>query len=130
MDDDRAGSDDRRWAEALAERVAQAEVQRAALRAAIEETREARSLMFADDEHDPDGSTASLDQARDVALLARTEQTLADLSAAAQRLADGTYLVCQVCGRPIGADRLLARPETAVCVVCASTATRERRRRG
>lgn len=122
--------DDSRWAEALTARMAQAEAQRAALQAAIEETREARSLMFADDEHDPDGSTASLDQARDVALLARTEQTLGELAAAGQRLADGTYGQCQNCDRPIGADRLLARPETAVCVDCASRGTRERRRRG
>lgn len=129
-DDSRAGPDGRRWADALAERMAQAGAQRSALLAAIEETREARSLMFADDEHDPDGSTASLDQARDVALLARTEQTLAELAAAAQRLADGTYGVCQRCGRPVGAERLAARPETAVCVDCASRAARERRRRG
>lgn len=131
MDDDsRTGSDDSRWADALAVRLVHAEAQRNELRAAIDQTREARSLMFADDEHDPDGSTASLDQARDVALLARTEQTLTELAAAAQRLADGTYGVCQICGRPVGAERLLARPETAVCVDCASLATRERRRRG
>ena len=130
MDDDSRADRSAAWVEALAERRAQAEAQREALRAAIEETREARSLMFADDEHDPDGSTASLDQARDVALLARTEQTLAELAAAAQRLADGTYGVCQRCGRPVGAERLAARPETAVCVDCASRATRERRHRG
>jgi predicted CXXCH cytochrome family protein len=68
-----------------------------------------------------------LDQARDVALLTRTEQTLAELAAAGQRLADGTYGQCQTCHRPIGAERLLARPETAVCVSCAAVAGRRRR---
>ena len=125
--DDRRSVDDPRWADVLGERTAQARAQRDALRAAIEETREARSLMFADDEHDPDGSTASLDQARDVALLARTEQTLAELAAAGQRLADGTYGQCRNCHRTIGAERLLARPETAVCVSCAAVAGRRRR---
>ena len=67
------------YAAALSERVVQAEEQRAALVAAIEETRAARRLMFADDEHDPDGSTASLDQARDAALLEQTERTLSEL---------------------------------------------------
>ena len=51
----------------------------------------ARSLTFADDEHDPEGSTVSLDQARDVALLDRIERSMAELIAAQERLASGTY---------------------------------------
>jgi DnaK suppressor protein len=116
------------YAEALSERVVQAEEQRAALVAAIEETRAARLLMFADDEHDPDGSTASLDQARDVALLEQTERTLSELAEAQRRLASGTYGVCESCGRQIPPARMLARPETRSCVACA--ATRVDRRRG
>ena len=103
----------------LSERVAWAQEQRTELRAAIQSTREARSLMFADDEHDPDGSTASLDQARDTALLTRTEQLLADLGEAQQRLASGSYGRCELCGRQIGGERLLARPETSICIDCA-----------
>ena len=68
------------WADRLGERIARTRAQRAALVAAIEDMRVARSLTFADDEHDPEGSTVSLDQARDAALLARTEETLAELS--------------------------------------------------
>ena len=116
------------YADALSERVVQAEAQRAALAAAIEETRAARRLMFADDEHDPDGSTASLDQARDVALLEQTERTLSELAEAQQRLASGTYGVCEICGQQIPTARMLARPETRSCVVCA--AARVDRRRG
>lgn len=115
------------YAAALSERVVQAEEQRAALTAAIEETRAARRLMFADDEHDPDGSTASLDQARDVALLEQTERTLSELADARQRLASGTYGVCEICGQQIPTARMLARPETRSCVVCAEA--REDRRR-
>ena len=58
----------------LDERVAAARAQEQALRAAIEQTRDARLLTFTDDEHDPEGSTASLDQVRDSALLTRVEQ--------------------------------------------------------
>ncbi len=116
------------YAAALSERVVQAEEQRAALTAAIEETRAARRLMFADDEHDPDGSTASLDQARDVALLEQTERTLSELAEARQRLASGTYGVCEICGQQIPTARMLARPETRSCVVCAGA--RADRRRG
>ena len=116
------------YAEALSERIAWAEAQRAALVAAIESTRTARSLDFADDEHDPDGSLASLDQARDSALLGRTEQTLADLAAARQRLDAGTYGVCEVCSRAISPERLLARPETRDCISCAERRGRRGRR--
>ena len=116
------------YAAALSERVVQAEEQRAALVAAIEETRAARRLMFADDEHDPDGSTASLDQARDVALLEQTERTLSELAEARQRLATGAYGVCEFCGQTIPTARMLARPETRSCVVCAGA--RVDRRRG
>lgn len=114
---------------ALAERVAGAEAQRDALRAAIESTREARSLNYADDEHDPDGSTASLDQVRDTALLERTERLLADLDVAQQRLASGSYETCEVCGGTIASERLLARPETRVCIRCAAR-TRTNRQPG
>lgn len=109
---------DQGYAELLAERVAQARTQRAALVAAIEEMRLARSLTFADDEHDPEGSMVSLDQARDAALLERTEQTLTELAAAQERLAAGAYGVCERCGRAIPPERLLARPDARLCVPC------------
>ena len=118
-----------RFAAALAERVADASRQRVALVAAIEETRIARSLTFSDDEHDPDGSLASLDQARDAALLQRTEQTLADLAEARRRLASGTYGTCESCLADIGTERLLARPESRLCLACAGN-TDSRRRGG
>ena len=107
------------FADLLDQRVAQARAQQSALVGAIEEMRVARSLTFADDEHDPEGSTVSLDQARDVALLERTERTLAELVAARQRLAAGTYGRCERCGNPIPTERLVARPEARFCVGCA-----------
>lgn len=110
----------------VAERIAAAEAQRAALLAAIESTREARSLTFADDEHDPDGSTASLDQVRDTALLQRTEQLLVDLAIAEERLAAGRYETCERCGGRIASERLLARPETRICIGCAGSRSRRR----
>lgn len=108
------------YADLLTERLAQAEAQRATLVRAIADMREARSLTFTDDEHDPEGSTVSLDQVRDTALLHQTERTLAELRAAQQRLAAGTYGVCERCGQVIPAERLLARPEARLCVPCAA----------
>ncbi|SDS87588.1 RNA polymerase-binding transcription factor DksA [Friedmanniella luteola] len=107
------------YAELLDDRLRQAAEQRASLLSAIEQMRVARSLTSADDEHDPEGSTVSLDQARDSALLVRTEQTLAELVAARDRLAAGRFGVCERCGRPIPEARLRARPEARLCVACA-----------
>lgn len=115
---------DPRLADLLDERVRRAEAQRVALVVAIGQMRDARSLTTADDEHDPEGSTVSLDQARDVALLAGVEQTLAELLDARARLAAGTYGVCAGCGRMIPAGRLLARPAASHCVACSARAGR------
>lgn len=107
--------------------MAQAQTQQTALATAIEDMRVARSLTFADDEHDPEGSTVSLDQARDTALLERTERTLTELRAAQQRLASGTYGMCESCGRDVPTERLLARPEARLCVPCSVRGSAERR---
>jgi DnaK suppressor protein len=73
----------------------------------------------ADDEHDPDGTTAyerqhvaaQIDQARD---------QLAAAEAALDRLRSGRYGICERCGQRITAARLEARPTAATCVACAS----------
>lgn len=74
----------------------------------------------ADDEHDPEGSTATLERAREVALLASTEKALAEISAARARLDAGTYGKCTSCGNAIPRERLEIRPEAQYCVECAA----------
>jgi DnaK suppressor protein len=32
----------------------------------------------------------------------------------------GSYEICDICGRPIGAERLAARPASLTCVRCAA----------
>lgn len=49
----------------------------------------------ADDEHDPEGSTITLEREHDVALLASVEAQLFELDAAKKRLAAGTYGICE-----------------------------------
>jgi DnaK suppressor protein len=34
------------------------------------------------------------------------------------RIADGTYGVCEVCGNPIGKNRLMAFPRATMCMTC------------
>lgn len=78
-----------------------------------------RADATADDEHDPEGSTLSgewqqVDALRRVALAERDE-----IRAARERAAAGSYGVCEVCGEPIAAARLDARPFARRCIVCA-----------
>lgn len=38
------------------------------------------------------------------------------------RFEDGSYGLCEECGQPIGASRLLARPEARLCIACQTRA--------
>jgi len=42
--------------------------------------------------------------------------TLRQIDAALQRIEDGTYGVCEICGKPIGVERLRAIPWTTRCI--------------
>ncbi|WP_293771204.1 TraR/DksA C4-type zinc finger protein [Sporichthya sp.] len=70
-----------------------------------------------DDEHDPEGTTA-YDRARTAALIEAASTHLAEIAAARARLETGAYGTCEVCGKPIPAERLEARPTARTCVGC------------
>lgn len=72
-----------------------------------------------DDEHDSEGSTVGFERARVAGLLVRSRRQVAELEAAVERAADGSYGYCVSCGRPIGRERLAALPATRVCIACA-----------
>jgi RNA polymerase-binding transcription factor len=53
-------------------------------------------------------------------VLTQVEADLAGVDRAMARLDEGTYDVCEVCGGPIGDDRLAAAPYAVRCASCAS----------
>ena len=73
----------------------------------------------ADDEHDPEGATIAFERQQVVALLAAARRRLDDAEAALARRDEGSYGVCEICGGPIGAERLAARPAARTCITCA-----------
>jgi len=73
-----------------------------------------------DDEHDPEGTTIAFERQHAAALISQARQHLAQIDAAMLRLAEDRYGRCENCGRPIGAERLAARPTTTTCINCAS----------
>ncbi|WP_068255192.1 TraR/DksA family transcriptional regulator [Janibacter corallicola] len=81
---------------------------------------EASEGSNADDEHDPEGSTIAFERSQLDALLRQGRASLTDIDAALERLEQGTYGICEQCGRPIGEGRLEARPTATRCIECAS----------
>ncbi len=88
---------------------------------------EASKDTNADDEHDPEGATIAFERSQVGALVQQAEQHLAEIDAALERLARGTYGVCAVCGQSIPAERLEVRPTATACVGCATSAGASRR---
>ncbi len=68
------------------------------------------------DNHMGDTATALHDRELDEGLEESARDTLAEIDAALQRIEAGTYGVCEVCGKPIGAERLAALPWARLCI--------------
>jgi DnaK suppressor protein len=104
----------------------EAERERALRRAAALEREfagiaEAASAGGTDDEHDPEGATLAFERQHAAALLAQAREQVAAVDAALARLEAGRYGLCARCGRPIGDDRLAARPAALLCIRCAAS---------
>ena len=79
-----------------------------------------RAADFADDEHDPEGSTLSAAwQLLDGVHRAHLEE-LGQLEAALERIEEASFGRCEACGREIPVERLLVRPQATRCVECAA----------
>lgn len=57
----------------------------------------------------------------DQAMLERLKERAESLRRALGRLNEGTYGVCERCGRPIHPDRLEVLPDTKICIKCAQS---------
>ncbi|MDX6345020.1 MAG: DnaK suppressor protein [Trebonia sp.] len=74
-----------------------------------------------DDEHDPEGATVAFERQHIAALAAQAREHLTAIDAALAKIDSGIYEICDMCGRPIGEERLAARPAALICVRCAGT---------
>ena len=88
-----------------------------ALRADIVSANAARQNSNVDDEHDPEGATIAFELSQASALLDQSSSGLAQIEAALERIAAGTYGSCAVCGERIAEGRLEARPWTPFCIL-------------
>lgn len=68
------------------------------------------------DNHLGDTATAMYDRELDEGLEEGAKETLVEIDAALQRIEAGTYGDCEVCGKPIAAERLAAIPWARLCI--------------
>lgn len=63
------------------------------------------------------GST-SFERDQELTVLSSERDKLQQIDHALERIDDGTYGVCEVCGEPVGKMRLMAFPRATLCVTC------------
>ena len=68
------------------------------------------------DNHLGDMASVTFDRELDEGLEEGAQQTLAQIERALAKLDEGTYGVCERCGREIAEDRLRARPWASLCI--------------
>lgn len=68
--------------------------------------------------HPADMASPTLDREIDYTLNENSEAVLREIDAALARIDDGTYGTCASCGKPIGEERLRARPWATLCIDC------------
>lgn len=92
----------------------------ARLEAELQQLTRARRSESDDDEHDPEGETLSAQWSLRSGILDSARDTSRQAHAALDRLDDGTYGVCAVCGKAIPEEQLDVRPFRDRCVACVS----------
>jgi RNA polymerase-binding transcription factor DksA len=94
--------------------------------ARLADIRATRASGSDDDEHDPEGETLSAQWSQAEGLRVGLADELTELDRAIERAASGAYGICARCGRPIGEERLAARPTADLCIDCARAAEARR----
>jgi RNA polymerase-binding transcription factor DksA len=68
------------------------------------------------DQHQGDIGTETFEREKDFSLLEQLEAEIGDLDAALRKIEEGTYGICEVCGKEIEPERLEAVPGTRTCI--------------
>lgn len=88
----------------------------AEIRARLAEPQRDTSEVATVDQHPADVATDTADRELDLSRVAMLEARISQIDDAFDRLKQGTYGTCQVCGQPIPEERLAVMPDTPFCV--------------
>jgi RNA polymerase-binding protein DksA len=72
------------------------------------------------DEGFADSGQVTAERGEVEALAGTLRETLNDIDAALAKFDNGTYGICESCGKPISEARLEAMPAARLCITCAS----------
>ncbi|RME29148.1 MAG: TraR/DksA family transcriptional regulator, partial [Candidatus Zixiibacteriota bacterium] len=70
--------------------------------------------------HMADQGTDTMEREMAFMMASKSGRFIYHIDQALQRIKDGTYGNCQMCGKPIGAARLTAVPHARLCIKCKS----------
>jgi RNA polymerase-binding transcription factor DksA len=89
--------------------------------------RDALAELSLADQHPADLGTEMFEREKDQSILERVEAEMADVDRALKRADEGTYGLCEACGRKLANARLQIKPEARFCVDDQAAAEREAR---
>src|SRR5436189_6457984 len=72
--------------------------------------RESVAELSGMDQHEADVGTETFEREKDLSILEEVEAELAEIDHAMERIADGSYGLCEACGKAIAEERLDAMP--------------------
>jgi RNA polymerase-binding transcription factor DksA len=81
--------------------------------------------LSAYDQHPADMGSETFERTKDLSIMAGLEAELEDVDRAFRRLENGTYGICEACGKTIEEARLEAIPTARFCVTDQARAERE-----
>jgi len=65
-----------------------------------------------------EGASEAMELETRLALERRSSDLLVEVEHALRKVQEGTYGLCDVCGQPIGIERLEIRPQAYLCMTC------------
>jgi RNA polymerase-binding transcription factor DksA len=93
----------------------------------VESQQASLSELSSFDQHSADIATETFEREKDESILEQVQGELNDIDHARARIEDGTYGICEACGKPIGDARLEAVPTARFCVEDQARAERDLR---
>ena len=78
------------------------------------------------DQHMAETAAVTLDREIDLTLEENARASISQIDRALRKLENGSYGLCDKCGKPIGDDRLHAAPFATLCIDCKRLEERNR----
>jgi DnaK suppressor protein len=81
------------------------------------------------DQHPADDASELFEREKNMTVLATLQASLQEITDALRKFDQGTYGICETCGKPIAEKRLQALPEATHCIECQARLEREAQHR-